>query len=152
MAPGVLYSALKKTQPERLLVIGSPGSLNRVEEILERAAFQGESMTHTIEDPFTSFQRVNKETARALEKKNMALRSIQERLRNAILDAEEVRVCLTGGTTLLGFFAQRMHELAGNLGRPSRRFALIDTRSPEEQREKPWVVGEMIWLDEGVDE
>jgi hypothetical protein len=62
-------------------------------------------------------------------------------------DAGSVIVNLTGGTTALQHAVTRVGEESAELGRPTRRCALVDRRSREEQVANPWVAGEVVWLD-----
>jgi len=54
---------------------------------------------------------------------------------------------ITGGTTAMQYIVQQIAALAAELGRPVRRAALVDRRLPQEQRDEPFVPGELIWLD-----
>jgi len=65
----------------------------------------------------------------------------------AIIQADEVVVNITGGTTAMQHIVQQIAALAAELGRSVRRVALVDRRLPQEQREEPYVPGELIRLD-----
>jgi hypothetical protein len=68
-----------------------------------------------------------------------------------LLEGPEVLVNLTGGTTLMGLVVERIALEAAKLGRPVRRFGLIDRRLREEQLREPYVAAEPYWLDPGGD-
>ncbi|OAT86757.1 hypothetical protein A6M21_02785 [Desulfotomaculum copahuensis] len=56
-------------------------------------------------------------------------------------------VNITGGTTAMQHTVQQVAALAADLGRAVRRADLVDRRLPQEQRDDPYVLGELIWLD-----
>jgi hypothetical protein len=64
-----------------------------------------------------------------------------------LLEGPEVFVNLTGGTTLMGLAVERIAGEARRLGRPVRRFGLIDRRTREEQQADPFQTAEPYWLD-----
>lgn len=53
----------------------------------------------------------------------------------AIMQADEVVVNITGGTTAMQHIVQQIARYAEELGRLARRVALVDRRSPQEQRD-----------------
>ena len=70
-----------------------------------------------------------------------------ERARPHLLEASAVLINLTGGTTLMGLLAERLHSAARSLDRPVRRFGLIDPRSAQAQLDDPYHPGRALWLD-----
>jgi hypothetical protein len=96
------------------------------------SGFAGDSETLTkivLENPWSGYDEIEPVIG-AVEK--------------SLLDVSEVVVNMTGGTSLLGFTAQRLGERLQRFALPVRRIALIDRRPSEEQRENPYVVGDMI--------
>jgi hypothetical protein len=63
-----------------------------------------------------------------------------------LLDAREVDVNITGGTTAMQYLAERVAGEASRLGVPCQRIALIDRREPEERRREPYVAGDVVPL------
>jgi CRISPR-associated (Cas) DxTHG family len=135
---GVLFSAIKNTSPDRCLVICSRESKATVAEATAKAGFHAGIEIFVFEDPFAGIGEIKKrlpaETGRV------------------VLEADQIVANLTGGTTMMGLAVSRLIDEARKLDRQTRRFALIDKRPPEEQRDNPYVVGEMHWLDEEGEE
>jgi hypothetical protein len=135
--PGVLYSALRATTPNRCLVVCSPQTESTVEEAAAQAAFVGQTDKLIIQDAFSGFTE---------------LAAIVKNARGWLLGADEVVANLTGGTTLMGIAVQQLVEAAERLDRPSRRFALIDRRPSAEQEQNRYVASDVYWLDAQPDE
>lgn len=133
--PGVLFSALRlcEPKPDSCIVICSEETARNAGEAAERAGFEEELITAVMSDPYGGTEEID----------DLAV-GAQRR----ILGAEQVRVNVTGGTTVMGIAAERFARLARDYARPTRRFALLDKRSGEEQRAAPFVEGEILWLDE----
>ncbi|MGD0775997.1 MAG: TM1812 family CRISPR-associated protein, partial [Candidatus Solibacter sp.] len=135
--PGVLFSAIKRASregrpPDFCLVICSPRSETAIPEALSRAGFDGEHCFLRLEDPYAGKDE---------------RRKLAEESRQYLASADDVSVNITGGTTLMGVVAEDLAQEARKLARPVRRFALIDRRSPEEQKRDPFVEGDILWLD-----
>ncbi|MEW5980208.1 MAG: TM1812 family CRISPR-associated protein [Acidobacteriota bacterium] len=131
--PGVFYSALKATEPNRCLVVCSLQTQATVEEAASKAGSAGPVKKLLLQDPFSGFDE---------------LPALSKEARSWLLEADEVVANLTGGTTLMGIAVQQLLELGQKLGRPGRRFALIDRRPPTEQDAQPYVASEFRWLDD----
>lgn len=63
-----------------------------------------------------------------------------------LVDADEVVVNLTGGTTVMQFTVMRVADIVRRWQVPVHTYAALDRRSPAEQRDNPWVVGELVQL------
>ncbi|MGQ9859917.1 MAG: hypothetical protein ACUVS3_14710, partial [Thermodesulfobacteriota bacterium] len=84
-----------------------------------------------MKDPFCGFE----------ESSELASKVVPQ-----VLTAERVVANQTGGTTVMQFVIQRIcHELT-QLDVPVELVALVDRRSPKEQTENPYVMGELISL------
>lgn len=139
--PGVLFSALvalrnQEISCDTVLAICSPTTEPRVAEALERAGWKGELHLARFEDPFAGID----------ERARLAKQTVEP-----LVLAASVYVNVTGGTTLMGLFAEELAGKARSLAKPVRRFGLIDRRPSEEQRTNPWVEGELLWLDAETD-
>ncbi len=134
--PGVLYSALCNAgNVSRCLIVCSEQSQPSITEAASRAGFQGESKTLVISDPHGGYTEEEQQRFRAEASR-------------WLLEADEVLVNLTGGTTLMGMAVQHLMDRARKLDRPCFRFVLIDRRPPEQQRSEPYLKGEVRWLDQ----
>ncbi|MFW6171339.1 MAG: TM1812 family CRISPR-associated protein [Planctomycetota bacterium] len=134
--PGVLYSALKIAQPARLLVLCSRESEPSARDAVQHASFRGPVAQLIVKDPHGGFDEIS---------------GVCEEAEKSLLRADGIVANLTGGTTLMGLLIQQLVERGSRLSRPTRRVALIDRRSPQDQDAHPWVESEAYWLDE-VDE
>ena len=132
LSRGLLYSALHHVRPGSLLVISSPDAAACLDEIMEKAGWCGNRMIRLMQDPHTGFNE---------------LESFSKDIVTVIMQADEVVVNITGGTTAMQHIVQQIAGYAEELGRLVRRVALADRRSPQEQRDDPYVPGEMIRLD-----
>jgi CRISPR-associated DxTHG motif protein len=131
-SPGLLYSALCNTRPTGCIVLCSEASRAHVLPAIEQAGFGGHVLALVLDDPLQGFDELKRLQGEALP---------------YLFGADQVVANLTGGTTLMTAAVQRLVEAAKALGRPVRRFALIDHRSREEQREAPFVPSDIYWLD-----
>jgi hypothetical protein len=137
LRPGVLFSALRacaerEGPPGACLVICSRETEDSVARAVEQAGFQGPVERLVLEDPFGGRGEIQR-LARAA--------------RAHLLQAEEVWVNLTGGTTLMGLVVEAVAEEAGRLARTVRRFGLVDRRPAAEQEAEPFRQGEALWFD-----
>ncbi len=130
--PGVLFSALKVAEPGTCLVICSATSSSSICNAAKHAGFGGDIDQIILTDPHGGFSEI---------------KTSAEQARTHLLNADEIVANMTGGTTLMGLIVQRLVEEAQKLGRPVRRFALIDRRPPHEQDRDPYMKGESHWLD-----
>jgi CRISPR-associated DxTHG motif protein len=137
MSPGVLYSAIKKTQPVSVLVLCSEQAQAELERALREAGFAGSHEVLVMQDPFNGFEEIG---------------GLRKRARTILFSADEVMVNLTGGTTMMGIAVQSIFEQARDDQRPCRRFVLTDKRPVEAQKSDPWVESDLFWLDPDPDE
>ncbi len=140
MRPGVLFSAVKACQagegheePTLCLVICSEKSRNGIDEALEQAEYGGKYEPLVLEDAFGGGRK--------------EIKQVVDAARKHIVGADEVKVNVTGGTTLMGLAAEAIAADARRFARPTRRFGLIDRRPPDQQDADPYRVGEPFWLD-----
>lgn len=137
LSPGVLFTALRALVPDRALVITSVEAKTRLAETCAQAGWNAEPVaSYVVQDPHACFGEVD---------------ALQRWAQPTLLEAREVLVNLTGGTTGMQYLAERLAAQAARLGVPTQRYALLDRRSPEEQRREPFVLGEAMPLqgDEG---
>lgn len=137
MSPGVLYSAMQQTDPNVVLLLCSEQANPGIEEALRQTGYSGPRHVLEMRDPFNGFEEIKELLSQA---------------RKVCLGADEVVVNLTGGTTMLGIAVQQLFEQARDDQRPSRRFVLTDMRTMEDQKNDPWVVSDIYWLDKVTDE
>jgi hypothetical protein len=136
--PGPLYSALRAcpTDPGCLIAICSEETRTLAEEARRNAVSSATLIPLSMADPVGGTTEIDRVVSDA---------------RRHLLDGPEVLVNMTGGTTLMGLVVEQIALEAARLGRPVRRFGLIDRRPREEQLRKPYVAAEPYWLDSGGD-
>ncbi len=133
LSKGLLYSALWHTGPDRLLVVTSAQMAPHIEEICARAKWSGDILPPRIlEDPHSGFREA---------------RDISEDSIGELLRADKIVLNITGGTTALQYAVQEINVKARELDREVEQVALVDRRPPEEQKNDPFVPGELIMLD-----
>lgn len=139
MTPGPLYSALRacSADPSVLIAICSHETRSHAEELLKRVESEAKLVALILDDPVGGTSEID--------------RVVREATCH-VLEGPEVLVNLTGGTTLMGLAVERIAREAERLGRPVRRFGLIDRRTREQQLADPFVAAEPYWLDSSCDE
>lgn len=134
--PGVLFSALQEVDHAHLdlcFIICSSDTLGLIDDVTQHAGFRGESVPLMLEDPFGG---------------EVEIKRLVKEAQKHFIGADEVLVNVTGGTTLMGIAAERLASKARALACPSvRRFGLIDRRSPSDQEQDPYKMGEAFCLD-----
>ena len=128
LSPGLLYSALMTIKPHHLVVMTSKEGENSLDEIIQRAEYLGSVNVVRIEDPFNCFTEANQKSEEVV----------------SILNYNPCVINLTGGTTALQFIIQRVGAALESRDCKVDYIALVDRRSVQEQRNNPWVVGELI--------
>ncbi|GIW09647.1 MAG: hypothetical protein KatS3mg061_0704 [Dehalococcoidia bacterium] len=134
LSPGVLYSALKLLQPASLMVVTSATAAPRLEEAIEQAGAKDlPLLVRQLDDPYFGFRQVDQ--------------LIDPEVDRALINARQVVLNLTGGTTVLQYAVERIGRRAQQLGLPLRKVALVDRRPLAEQQAHPYVVGDAIELE-----
>ena len=132
-SPGALFSALRHVQPDSVLVLTSKEAAENLGRALQAASVSPTTVaTELFDDPYQAFREADQ---------------LAERTRGILLEASEVIVNLTGGTTALQYLAERLADEALRLGTTVCRVAVMDRRSREEQQRDPFQLGEIAWLD-----
>jgi CRISPR-associated Csx2 family protein len=135
LSPGVIYTGIRAVTPNALVVITSRQARRRLGEALAQAGgVDLPVMVKELDDPHAGFIEAGK--------------VVDDDLRRELLQATDVVVNITGGTTALQHAAECVARAAEGLVVPLRRVALIDRRPPEEQRADPYVAGEVVPLDQ----
>ncbi|MFZ5592490.1 MAG: hypothetical protein ACOY81_11890 [Bacillota bacterium] len=132
----MLYSGIKLTDPQRLVVLSSPQAAAAIPEILQVAG-ANHIPCHVLglADPHLGFREAEN------------LRRGQAALWRDLADAGEVVVNITGGTTAMQCVVEDLAVYLHRLGVKVRRVALVDRRPYEEQRANPYVCGELVELE-----
>lgn len=136
LSKGLLFSAIKHTNPDFLLVITSQTSKNYIDEIIQKANYTGKYKLIVMREPFSGFAEA---------------KEIAEEAESILLQGEKFVVNITGGTTAMQYIVQKIADDAKNINAHIKTFALVDRRTPEEQRINPYELGEIVWLDDIID-
>lgn len=134
LAYGALYSAILLVRPQRVVVVTSPEAMVNLHSAVDAARFfhtTFEVETHVLDDPLGGFGEGRKLS------RFLAVSADGS-------DKGDNVINLTGGTTALQDCVRSVADILRAGGKPVREVAVIDRRSPEEQRRQPLVVGELI--------
>jgi hypothetical protein len=136
-SPGVLFSAIEACRresraPDKCLVLCSAQSEDSAKEACRKSEFSGPLELIRFADPYGGRSEIKR---------------IEQAARKHLIEAGQVLVNLTGGTTLMGLAVAAIAESAKRFARPVRRFGLIDPRPPAEQQADPYRASEAFWLD-----
>jgi hypothetical protein len=133
LSPGVLYTAFAQLAPPLTVVITSEEARPVVEDVARRAAYDpGRVRVYAVRDPHQCFRERSE---------------LEAWVRPVLLDTSRVVLNITGGTTALQYLVEAVGRRAERLGLEVERVAMVDRRSPEEQRRQPYVAGEVVRLD-----
>lgn len=132
--PGPLYTLCRRLHPDRLLVVTSSESLERIDETLSAAGMADvERRVILLADPFADDEALS--------------RALDRELRVWLASAGEVVANVTGGTSFMGYIVQRLADEAKDFGQSVKWCLLIDRRPRDVQRTDPYVEGEVRWLE-----
>ena len=150
LSPGVLYSAAIQSNFKALLIIFTEESRKNLLETLLEMHKQGKTIPFKniylfyLSDPHADYY-CTKDLERV---KIQSLTGDIINLPNFLISFESIEGCMTGGTTAMQYLVERILDYSRRLGIfEIRRFALIDRRSPEEQKKDPYILGEKKLLD-----
>lgn len=132
-AKGALYTILKHENPDVLVVLTSEELKDNVWEITGKAGFSGDICVVTLKDPFKGIDEVE----RVMGEVNAFLKE---------QEVDETTINLTGGTSLLGYIAERTRDKLRYSDIPTRHVIAIDRRFRKEQDENPYIQGEVLEL------
>jgi CRISPR-associated Csx2 family protein len=130
-APGVLFTALTRRAPDIALVVTSREARSTLDEVRTRSGWGGAAHVFEVADAHACFGEV---------------RRVIDWARPHLLEASQIDINITGGTTALQYLAERVAGEASRLGVPFERIALIDRRELAEQTREPYVVGDVVPL------
>lgn len=140
LSPGLLFTCLKQVECSQVLLVVTESSQGLVDSALEALESEGRARA---EVRFLKVPIAASEAARQL-----TAGGFLEDHRDWLQEADEVVACMTGGTSLMGLFVAAIaDDVQQRLGRPTRRFVAVDERPYQEQRDAPWVAGELVWID-----
>lgn len=132
LSRGLLYSAICRVCPDRAVIVTSEEAKSRLSEVLEKAGASDLNVKVLVmKDPFCGYE----------EYKDLVGQVARE-----LLKAGKVVVNQTGGTTVMQFVLQKMVEELKRFDVPFEEVAFVDRRPVEEQRNNPYVLGEMVIL------
>ena len=130
---GALYTAIKRLNPDLVIVIASTQSQSQVQTILQEAGSNANQIVKTINDPFLDFTAWN------------AIKTDKD-IVSALMGAKKVMVNITGGTTVMQYIVERLNSYAAMLNKHPKSYAMIDRRPYDEQKTNPYVEGEILEL------
>jgi len=136
-SPGVLYTLIKRLNPDRAIVITSEKGEGKLPEICEKAGFDHNKISsYLFEDPFTGFEE------------------IQDVMRRMISDfpvdiTSRITVNLAGGTSFLQYVTGEFAGVLESKKLDVTRVFAVDRRELDAQKKEPYVVGDVVELPGG---
>jgi hypothetical protein len=135
-SPGVLYTLIKRLNPDRVIVITSQAGKDNIPEICMKAGFDIEKITpYLFNDPFTGFE------------------DVQDIMRRMSSDfpvdiTSRITVNLAGGTSFLQYVTGEFAEILESKMLDVTRVFAVDRRGIDAQKKEPYVVGDVVELPE----
>ncbi|HPE67720.1 MAG TPA: hypothetical protein P5560_00925 [Thermotogota bacterium] len=131
-SPGVLYTLVKVLQPDRIFVVSSAKALGSLPEIAQRSGFDLKGIvSFFFQDPFSGFEEMPG-----------FLEALKKNWPDAVMP--EVIVNLAGGTSFLQYAVGKASDFCEQKKIPVKKVFAVDRREFSQQREEPYVVGEVI--------
>ena len=135
-SPGVLYTLIKRLNPDRVIVITSQAGKDNIPEICMKAGFDIEKIsTYLFNDPFTGFEEVQDIMRRMSSDFPVDIRS-------------RITVNLAGGTSFLQYVTGEFAEVLESKMLDVTRVFAVDRRGIDAQKKEPYVVGDVVELPE----
>lgn len=134
---GLLYSALKQIKPDLCMIITSKDAGVNVDEILKVSDYQGEKELIELSDPHTGFDEIKG-----------IINSIIPDRSNLFIEADEIFINLTGGTTTLQVLVEAIYSKAVQMGKDPKKVVIFDRRPYQVQQKDPFKAGEMIYYED----
>ncbi|MBM7560025.1 hypothetical protein [Marinitoga litoralis] len=126
-SPGVVYTALKSTNPDTCIIVTSEKGAEKINEIAEKSDFNLEKIKIIIfNNPFYGFEEIEEKVKEIIPYLN---------------DAEEIYFNLSGGTSFLQYVIGKIKE---SVNVKNKSFFAVDKRDVIQQKENPYVLGEWI--------
>jgi len=134
MSPGLLFSALKNVEPNYLVVISSSDGIANLAEVLAAAKYSDKLIVCLVTDPFTFNTDIQQLYAEVLAE-------------TELFNDTEWFVNITGGTTALQYYVQRLERQVRELGISTTTIAMVDRRERAEQIADPYVKSDFVVVD-----
>jgi hypothetical protein len=133
-SPGVLYTLIKRLNPDRVIVITSKKGEENLPEICEKAGFdQNKIKAYLFDDPYTGFDKISD--------------VIKEMISDFTIDiGSRITVNLAGGTSFLQYVTGEFSEVLESKKLDVTKVFAVDRRDFALQKAEPYVVGEVVEL------
>jgi hypothetical protein len=132
LSKGLLFTLWQRYPDiERTIILTSAETVNSIEEVKKITGYSGEIKICLVQDPFTAFDQIENKW-----------KEIKDFLKSNII------VNITGGTTALQYLVEKIQQRLINQDVRITTVAAIDRRPVQEQKENPWVAGQIIKLKE----
>ncbi len=128
---GLLFTAVSLVKADSIIVLTSEKFIPKVEEACSKAGLDNMEKVHiiTINDAFCGFNEANE---------------LYKKMTEYIKNPEEININLTGGTTAMQWAMQTAYEKLLKENPNVRRIAFVDRRPAVEQQSNPYVLGELL--------
>ena len=133
-SPGVLYTLIKRLNPDRVIVITSKKGEENLPEICERAGFgQTKIKAYLFDDPYTGFEEIAGVIKRMISDFPVDITS-------------RITVNLAGGTSFLQYVTGEFSDVLESKKLDVTKVFAVDRRDFALQKAEPYVVGEVVEL------
>ena len=131
MSPGLLFSALKNVEPDYLVIVSSSDAIANLPEVFAVAKYSREYIVCLVNDPFTFNTDIEQLFGDVFNVHNL-------------FNDVEWFVNITGGTTALQYYVQRLERRVRELGIATTTIAMVDRRERADQAAAPYVKSDLI--------
>ncbi|HOI64298.1 MAG TPA: hypothetical protein PKX57_08740, partial [Mesotoga sp.] len=133
-SPGVLYTLIKRLNPDRVIVITSKKGEEKLPEICEKAGFDHNKIkAYLFDDPYTGFEEIAGVIKRMISDFPVDITS-------------RITVNLAGGTSFLQYVTGEFSEVLESKKLDVTKVFAVDRRDFALQKAEPYVVGEVVEL------
>ena len=133
-SPGVLYTLIKRLNPDRVIVITSKKGEEKLPEICEKAGFDHNNIkAYLFDDPYTGFEEIAGVIKRMISDFPVDITS-------------RITVNLAGGTSFLQYVTGEFSEVLESKKLDVTKVFAVDRRDFALQKAEPYVVGEVVEL------
>jgi hypothetical protein len=133
-SPGVLYTLIKRLNPDRAIVITSKKGEENLPEICEKAGFDHNKIkAYLFDDPHTGFEEITDVIKRMISDFPVDITS-------------RITVNLAGGTSFLQYVTGEFSEVLESKKLDVTKVFAVDRRDFALQKAEPYVVGKVVEL------
>ena len=135
LSPGLLFTALKKVEPDICIIFTSKQVKNSIDSIMTKANYTGKKHVIVIDNVYSGSDEIYQK-----------VQQLNNDFSSDFRKADEIIINLTGGTTTLQYAVEILSQSIEFINSNIRKVAMIDRRDILVQGKKPFVEGEVVEL------